>query len=140
MKPAAVGTGVPTAVFDNLNYTYSAGGAPAVVQYYERTLLEHMKPEMVHARDAQKRALPLNNGKRVQFRRFTPFDAITTPLAEGVTPAGQTLVETAFTAMVKPYGGHVELTDEIKSSIKDAAAAFIRAFPMKRALRSRRSR
>ena len=100
-------------VFDNLNYTYSAGVAPAVVQYYERTLLENMKPEMVHARDAQKRALPLNNGKRVQFRRFTPFDAITTPLAEGVTPAGQTLVETAFTAMVKPYGGHVELTDEI---------------------------
>ena len=101
------------AVFDNLNYTYSAGVAPAVVQYYERTLLENMKPEMVHSRDAQKRSLPLNNGKRVQFRRFTPFSAITTPLAEGVTPAGQTLVETAFTAMVKPYGGHVELTDEI---------------------------
>lgn len=101
------------AVFDNLNYTYSAGVAPAVVQYYERTLLENMQPEMVHARDAQKRSLPLNNGKRVQFRRFTPFDAITTPLAEGVTPAGQTLVETAFTAMVKPYGGHVELTDEM---------------------------
>lgn len=101
------------AVMDNLNYTYSPGVAPAVIQYYERTLLENMKPEMVHARDAQKRALPLNNGKRVQFRRFTPFDAITTPLAEGVTPAGQTLVETAFTAMVKPYGGHVELTDEM---------------------------
>ena len=101
------------AVFDNLNYTYSPGVAPAVVQYYERTLLENMAPEMVHARDAQKRSLPMNNGKRVQFRRFTPFDAITTPLAEGVTPTGQTLVETAFTAMVKPYGGHVELTDEM---------------------------
>jgi len=101
------------AVFDNLNYTYSAGVAPGVVQYYERTLLENMQPEMVHARDAQKRALPLNNGKRVQFRRFTPFDAITTPLAEGVTPTGQTLVQTEMTAMVKPYGGHVELTDEI---------------------------
>jgi len=101
------------AVFDNLNYTYSPGVAPAVIQYYERTLLENMKPELVHARDAQKRTLPLNNGKRVQFRRFTPFNAITTPLAEGVTPAGQTLTETAFTAMVKPYGGHVELTDEM---------------------------
>ena len=101
------------AVFDNLNYTYSPGVAPAVVQYYERTLLENMQPEMVHSRDAQKRSLPLHNGKRVQFRRFTPFDAITTPLAEGVTPAGQTLVETAFTAMVKPYGAHVEMTDEL---------------------------
>lgn len=101
------------AIFDNLNYTYSPGVAPAVVQYYERTLLENMQPEMVHSRDAQKRTLPLHNGKRVQFRRFTPFGAITTPLAEGVTPAGQTLTETAFTAMVKPYGGHVELTEEM---------------------------
>lgn len=100
-------------VFDNLNYTYSKGVAPSVIQYYERTLLENTKPEMVHNRDAQKRTLPLHNGKRVQFRRFTPFGAITKPLAEGVTPKGQTLHMTEFTAMVKPYGGHVEFTDEL---------------------------
>ena len=107
------------AVFDHLNYTYSEGVAPAVVQYYERILLENMKPEMVHARDGQRRTLPLNNGKCVQFRRFTPFGAITTPLAEGVTPDGQTLRETALTAMVKPYGGHVELTDEMNFYMLD---------------------
>ena len=100
-------------VFDNLNYTYSQGVAPSVVQYYERTLLENMQPELVHVRDAQRRSLPPHNGKRVQFRRFTPFEAITTPLAEGVTPKGQTLHQTAFTAMVKPYGGHVEATEEL---------------------------
>lgn len=107
------------AVFDNLNYTYSQGVSPSVVQYYERSLLENMKPEMVHNRDAQKRTLPEHNGKTVKFRRFTPFGAITTPLAEGVTPEGQTLNETAFTAMVKPYGGHVELTDEINFYLLD---------------------
>ena len=107
------------AVFDNLNKTYSPGVAPSVVEYYERSLLENMKPEMVHNRDAQKRTLPENNGKTVKFRRFTPFAAITEPLAEGVTPAGQTLTETAFTAMVKPYGGHVELTDEINFYLLD---------------------
>ena len=107
------------AVFDNLNKTYSPGVAPSVVEYYERSLLENMKPEMVHSRDAQKRTLPEHNGKTVKFRRFTPFAAITEPLAEGVTPAGQTLTETAFTAMVKPYGGHVELTDEINFYLLD---------------------
>ena len=107
------------AVFDNLNTTYSPGVAPSVVEYYERSLLENMKPEMVHNRDAQKRTLPEHNGKTVKFRRFTPFAAITEPLAEGVTPAGQTLTETAFTAMVKPYGGHVELTDEINFYLLD---------------------
>ena len=107
------------AVFDNLNKTYSPGVAPSVVEYYERSLLENMKPEVVHNRDAQKRTLPEHNGKTVKFRRFTPFAATTEPLAEGVTPAGQTLTETAFTAMVKPYGGHVELTDEINFYLLD---------------------
>lgn len=107
------------AVFDNMNYSYSNGVSPSVIQYYERTLLENMKPEMVHARDCQKRSLPLNNGKTVNFRRFTPFGAITKPLAEGVTPNGQTLEETAFTAMVKPYGDFVALTDEINLYMLD---------------------
>jgi len=106
-------------VFDHLNYTYSQGVSPSVVQYYERTLLQNMQAELVHYRDAQKRTLPLNNGKTVNFRRFTPFPAITTPLAEGVTPAGQTLGMTAFTAMVKPYGGHVEITDELNLYMLD---------------------
>lgn len=106
-------------LFDNLNYTYSPGVSPSVVQFFERSLLKNMKPEMVHNRDAQKRTLPEHNGKTVKFRRFTPFPAITKPLAEGVTPDGQTLVETAFTVMVKPYGGHVEITDELNLYMLD---------------------
>ena len=54
------------AVFDNLNKTYSPGVAPSVVEYYERSLLENMKPEMVHTRDAQERTLPEHNGKTVK--------------------------------------------------------------------------
>lgn len=107
------------AVFDNLNYTSSAGVAPGLVQYYERTLLENTKPEMVHSRDAQKRTLPAHNGKRVQFRKFSPFAAVTKPLAEGVTPAGQALTQTAFTVMAKPYGAHVETTEEMQYYLLD---------------------
>ena len=102
------------AVFDNVNYTYSDGVSPQVIQFYEKTLLKNAKPELLHGRDAQKRTLPLHNGKRVNFRRFTPFPAITTSLSEGVTPDGQTLTMTSFSAMVKPYGGHVEITDEMQ--------------------------
>lgn len=101
------------ALFDNLNMTTSPGVAPGVVDYYERTLLENMSPEMVHGRDAQKRNLPEHNGKHVQFRRMVPYEASIEPLKEGVTPAGQEIKQTAFTAMVKPYGRHVELTDEL---------------------------
>lgn len=100
------------AVYDNLNYSTSAGVAHGIVDFYERTLLENAKPEMVYARDAQKRTLPENNGKHVNFRRMVPFGAITEPLKEGVTPDGQEIRQTAFTAMVKPYGRHTEMTDE----------------------------
>ena len=101
------------ALFDNMNLTTSQGVAPGVVDYYERTLIENVRPEMVHGRDAQKRLLPEHNGKHVQFRRMIPYEACIEPLKEGVTPDGQEIRQTAFTAMVKPYGRHVELTDEL---------------------------
>lgn len=107
------------AVFDNLNRTTSAGVAPGVVDYYERTLIENAKPDMVHARDAQKRTLPEHNGKHVNFRRMVPYDAAIEPLKEGITPAGQEIRQTSFTAMVKPYGKHVEVTDELNYYLVD---------------------
>lgn len=103
------------ALFDTyLNKTSSTGVAPGVITYYERALLENVEPDMVHARDAQKRSLPEHNGKTVQFRKFTPFSAVTTPLSEGSIPNGQTLTQTQIFAMVKPFGAHVELTDEMQ--------------------------
>lgn len=100
--------------YTNIQKTTSPGLRPSVLEeFIERTLLENMKPAMVHSMDAQKRTLPLNNGKRVKFRKFDPMPAITAPLAEGVTPAGQNLNMTSFTAMVKPYGGFVTMTDEL---------------------------
>lgn len=107
------------AVFDHLNQTTSSGVAAGVVDYYERTLLENAKPEMVHSRDAQKRPLPMHNGKVVKFRRMTPFAASTEPLKEGVTPDGQELLQTSLSATVKPYGRHVELTDEMNFYMLD---------------------
>ena len=98
---------------ETMNKTTSAGVAPGIVEYYERALLENARPEMVHSRDAQKRPLPPHNGKFVNFRRMIPFAAATQPLQEGVTPDGQTLRQTGFSVMVKPYGQYVPITDEL---------------------------
>ncbi len=110
------------AVLDNLNKATSPGVQPSQKeQYYVRQLLKNMKPELVHGRDAQKVPLPAHNGTRAQFRRWTPFPAMTKPLSEGVTPKGQDLRMTAFTTTIKPYGAHVELTDEINWQLTDSA-------------------
>lgn len=100
-------------VMDNANYTYSGGVRPGMVEYYERKLIANAKPKMVYSRDAQKRNLPRNNGKVVQFRQFVPYEASTEPLQEGVSPAGQELRQLAKYALLRSYGRHIELTDEM---------------------------
>lgn len=107
------------AVFTNINKTSSPGVAPSIAEYYDRALLENMKPALVHLMDAQKRPLPPNNGKTVVFRRFTPFAANPVPLAEGVTPDGLTLEETALRATIKSYGDFVGISDEMQWALLD---------------------
>ena len=55
----------PNAAY-NTNYTYDAGVAPSVIKFYERNFMKEVMPELIHNRDAQKRSLPLNNGKTIK--------------------------------------------------------------------------
>lgn len=107
------------AVFDNLNTTYAAGVAPEVTKYFDRMLLRETEAKLVHHRDMQKKNLPLKNGKTIQFRKFSPFAVDLTPLKEGVTPDGQTINVSEIHATVKPYGKHVEYTDELDLTLID---------------------
>lgn len=99
--------------YENINHSYDAGIAPGVVEYHERQLLKNVMPNLVWARDMQMRPLPRNNGKRVQFRRMVPFNPSTKPLEEGVTKPGQKLRQTDLWVTIKPYGEHIEFTDEL---------------------------
>lgn len=108
------------AVFDNLNYTHSAGVEPGLIQdYYERTVLKNAKKKLPHCRDLEKVTLPPHNGRRVTFHGYTPFAPVTDPLKEGVTPAGQALTMFEISATVKPYARHVEYTDEMNWAMLD---------------------
>lgn len=95
----------------NTNLTTSTGLSPTMQTYYDRRLLENMKPKLVHMEYGQKRPIPKNGGKTIQFRKFTPFNALTTPLQEGIIPDGQTLNQTEITATVEQYGGYVAVSD-----------------------------
>ena len=82
----------------NANLTTSAGLAPAVQEYYNRHLLENIKPKLVHAQFGQQIAIGRNSGKTVSFRKWTPFPAITQPLVEAIVPDGQSLNMTSVQA------------------------------------------
>lgn len=81
--------------------------------FYDRQLLESAKTRFVHAKFGQKRPLPKNNGKRIEFRRWTLFNPSIedNTLVEGVTPEGQSLSQTSVEAEVAQYGAYVEVSD-----------------------------
>ena len=81
--------------------------------FYDKALLEIAKTRLVHASYGQKRSIPRNSGKRVEFRRYELFtpDANALVLEEGVTPAGQSLAQSKIEAEVKQYGAYVEVSD-----------------------------
>ncbi len=95
----------------NLNSTSSSGISDSMQTYYDRKLLLNAKPNLVHQKYGQMSVLPRQSGKTVQFRKWTPFDALTDPLTEGVVPDGQSLEMTAVTAEIKQYGGYVAVSD-----------------------------
>lgn len=81
--------------------------------FYDRQLLESAKTRFVHARYGQKRPIPRNSGKRVEFRKWNLFDAndAVEALQEGVTPTGQALSQSNVEVEVAQYGAYVEVSD-----------------------------
>ena len=93
--------------------TTASGSVKFPSKFYDRQLLESAKTRLVHQEFGQKRSIPANSGKYVNFRRWNLFDpaAAVRGLAEGVTPNGQTLSQSEVEAQVKQYGAYVEVTD-----------------------------
>lgn len=87
--------------------------------YYDKTLIRLASPRLVHDQFAQKRNIPANGGKIIEFRRFEPLPKVTEPLVEGVTPDGKQITVTAQTAEVSQYGDYVTYSDMLKLTTID---------------------
>ena len=93
--------------------------------FYDRKLLDTAKTRLVHANFGQKRSIPRNNGKRVEFRKYDLFtpDTNALTLVEGVTPSGQSLTQSKVEAEVKQYGAFVEISDLLEMTAYDPVIA-----------------
>ena len=103
----------------NTNVTTDAGMSVEMKTYYDKLLLKNAFPKLVHNQFGQKRPLPKNGGKTIEFRKFTPLPKATTPLQEGVTPDGQKLSATAITATIEQYGAYVTYSDVVSMTTID---------------------
>lgn len=93
--------------------------APEVKTFYDKNLIEEASAALVHDQFGQKRPIPKNGGKTIEFRKFASLPKALTPLTEGVTPDGKNLKVTAITAEVAQYGDYVVMSDVLELTAID---------------------
>lgn len=87
--------------------------------YYDMTLIDEAGPQLVHDQFAQKRPIPKNGGKNIEFRKFSNLPKALTALTEGVTPDGKRLDVTTITATVSQYGDYITQSDVLELTALD---------------------
>lgn len=93
--------------------------SPEMKTYYDLRLLDYAQANLVHDQFGQKRPIPKNGGKTIEFRSFSPLAKATTPLTEGVTPSGNQLDVKTITATVSQYGDFIVQSDVLELTAVD---------------------
>lgn len=106
------------ATFDG-NSTGTESLSAEMKTFYDKTLIREAKANLVHGQFGQKRPIPKNSGKTIEFRKFDSLPKALTPLTEGVAPAGQKLSVTVITSTIKQYGDYIKQSDMLELTAID---------------------
>ena len=107
-------------VFANtVQTTLLEGLSPEMKTFYDMTLIDEAQAALVHDQFGQKRPIPKNGGKTIEFRKFAALTKALTPLTEGVTPDGKGLTVTSITATVNQYGDYITQSDVLELTSLD---------------------
>ena len=87
--------------------------------FYDLTLIDEAGANLVHHQFGQKRPIPANGGRTIEFRKFSALPKATTPLTEGVTPDGKAMTVTNVTATVNQYGDYITQSDVLELTAVD---------------------
>ena len=98
----------------NTNTTLDSGLSIENKTYYDMTLIDEAQANLVHDQFAQKRPIPKNGGKKIEFRKFASLPKALTPLTVGVTPDGKKLSVTKIEAEVAQYGDYIVQSDVLE--------------------------
>lgn len=104
---------------NELQTTLLDGLSAEMKTFYDMTLIDEATANLVHDQFGQKRPIPKNGGKTIEFRKFAPLAKATTPLTEGVTPDGKSLAVSTITATVNQYGDYITQSDVLELTSLD---------------------
>lgn len=93
--------------------------SPTMKTFYRTSLLENARNEHYFNQFGQKQPLPKNGGNKIEWRRFETFAKATTPLTEGVTPAGRNINMTKIEATLDQYGDYTTVSDRLELEAVD---------------------
>lgn len=100
----------------------TSGLSGEVKTYYEAVFLERAKYQLLHGEGAQKNTHPAGEGKTIQWNRYSPLDAATTPLTEGSNPSEVDLTASQVTASLAEYGNVIKVSKLLKLTSVDRDA------------------
>lgn len=103
----------------NTNVTSDSGLSAENKTFYDMTLIDEAQANLVHDQFGQKRPIPANGGKKIEFRKFAALPKATTALTEGVTPDGKKLEVTKIEAEVAQYGDYIVQSDVLELTAID---------------------
>jgi len=97
---AVVGSGISGAT--NVNTTSQL--SPEVKTYYEKVFLARSEYALVLKEGGQVRTHPVNEGRTVNFTRYTPLGIVTTPLGEASNPVTCAITACTVAMTLSEYG------------------------------------
>ncbi len=104
---------------ENVQTTNMGGLSAEMKTFYDMALIDEAQANLVHDQFGQKRPIPANGGKVIEFRKFAPLAKATTPLTEGVTPDGKQLSVSTVSATVSQYGDYITQSDMLELTALD---------------------
>lgn len=99
-----------------LQTTASSGLSAEMKTFYDKVLLRRALPTLLHDKFAQKKMIPANSGKTVEFRKFATLGVKKDPLVEGVPFTDfQDISVSYITATPVQYGNAVGFSDLVST-------------------------
>ena len=85
----------------NITTSFTDGtSSDATQSFFNTLLLRRAVPVLIHQHVVKSYPLARRSGKTMIWRRYTALDVATTPLVEGIAPAGKSKAKTDVSATI----------------------------------------